>query len=276
MRFVRQIWLEVLFCFFSLSLLLALSLWTQKTSHEINARQRKHLARWNYGEASGRWNFCFISFHCFPLSPIRALVGRRNIKGTALANTTNKLLPHSLDWIERRLPVVRSLWVTQDSLPNFHNERCHRFQTLKWRRNPKARAQEILGVSPPAAGDSESLNQSNHQTWRSKSAAELPAPLYTHLPSEFDSLFNCIVSICAMCVSSALLVGIGDERETLAPVNQNANIPSPHWGISGSWRVNLEALNWKMMNVWLLFFTPLPTPLTLATCSGSEIKKSWK
>lgn len=97
---------------FSLSLLLALSLWTQKTSHEINARQRKHLARWNYGEASGRWNFCFISFHCFPLSPIQALVGRRNIKGTALTNTTNKLLPHSLDWIERRFPMVRSLWVT--------------------------------------------------------------------------------------------------------------------------------------------------------------------
>lgn len=81
-------------------------------------------SRWGVGELK-------LLFHLVSLSPsVQVLVGRQNIKGRAPANTTIKLLPQSLDWIWRRLPAARPLWLTRDSLASTHATRCHWFQTF--------------------------------------------------------------------------------------------------------------------------------------------------
>lgn len=70
-RFVRQIWLEVVFF---------LSVFLHKTPCEINATQTKHLqtahrsfSALNYGKASGRWKLLFYFIRCFPFSPSKPL-----------------------------------------------------------------------------------------------------------------------------------------------------------------------------------------------------------
>lgn len=215
-----------------------------ETPCELNAAQTNicrqstdPLEHWIMAKRQGCENFCLILFAVLLPSLFKSLQEVEHQR-QPLTNTSNKhRTTRGLVQIQPFIPAVFfSSWLTAaKTVWAFNNWTIQGVLQIVWQN--RGETQKAFFRASLTPGDRETLLQSNHRAWHSKRSTE-PPPQHAHTqtlwpPSLlFDSLFNCIVSICEVAtrLSSASPRGIGDERqrrETLAPANQNANIRLP-------------------------------------------------